>query len=210
MSEAAIVGFTAGGLGYLSGLGVYKALSFFGLALEVRQKISAFWSLASIGIAMSAVLMGAYAALRSSIVITPSLMRRWRMDKREVKYFEPYQMKIPVRFLYAEMDEYTDFVLNALKRLETHPTRMTSSIKTQQLGDRGMRIDFVYKSPGALAENFYTKNTLIIERGAEEGEMSVVLGSGGDQEWAYAVGSLIRMISMRWSMTQKNPEVGWD
>ena len=92
MSEAAIVGFAAGGLGYLGGLGVYKGLAFFGLALEVRQKVSALWSLASIGIAMTAVFMGAYVALRSSIVITPSLMRRWKMEKRGVKYFEPYEM----------------------------------------------------------------------------------------------------------------------
>jgi ABC-type antimicrobial peptide transport system permease subunit len=208
MSEAAIIGFTAGGLGYLSGLGVYKALSFFGLALEVRQKVSAFWSLASIGIAMTAVLMGAYAALRSSIVITPSLLRRWRMERRDVKFFEPYEMRIPVRFLHAEMEEYTDFVLQALKRLETHPTRNTSSIRTKELGDGGMRIDFVYKTLGTLAENFYTKNTLMIEKGSEEREMSVILRSFGDQEWAYTVGSLIRMISMRWSTTQKRLEVG--
>jgi len=208
MSEAAIVGFTAGGLGYLSGLGVYRALSFFGLALEVRQKVSAFWSLASIGIAMTAVLMGAYAALRSSIVITPSLMRRWRMDKRSVKYSEAYEMVIPVRFIPEEMGEYTDYMLNALRRLETHPTRCTSWIKTKDLPDRGMRIDFVYKTPGTLAENFYTKNTLLIERVPDEVEMSVVLKSMGDREWAYVVGSLVRMISMRWSTTQKHLGVG--
>jgi hypothetical protein len=210
MSEAAIVGFTAGGLGYLSGLGVYKALSFFGLALEVRQKVSAFWSLASIGIAMTAVLMGAYAALRSSIVITPSLMRRWRMEKRDVKYFEPYEMTIPVRFLQAETDGYYSFMLQALKRLENHPTRMTSSIKTKKLGDGGMRIDFIYRSPGSMTENFYTKNTIFIEKGVEKGEMGVRLKTSGDQDWAYAVGSLIRMISMRWSTTQKSPKVSED
>jgi hypothetical protein len=210
MSEAAIVGFTAGGLGYLSGLGVYKALSFFGLALEVRQKVSAFWSLASIGIAMTAVLMGAYAALRSSIVITPSLMRRWRMEKRDVKYFEPYEMTIPVRFLQAEKDGYYSFMLQALKRLENHPTRMTSSIKTKKLGDGGMRIDFIYRSPGSMTENFYTKNTIFIEKGVEKGEMGVRLKTSGDQDWAYAVGSLIRMISMRWSTTQKSPKISED
>jgi hypothetical protein len=205
MSEAAIVGFAAGGLGYLGGLGVYKGLAFFGLALEVRQKVSALWSLASIGIAMTAVFMGAYVALRSSIVITPSLMRRWRMEKRDVKYFEPYEMRIPVRFLPEEMGGYADYVLQALKRLETHHTRSTSSIKTQDLDDGGMRIDFVYRSPGSTAENFFTKNTLLIEKGAEGDEMSVKLRCSADREWAYVAGSLIRMISMRWSTTKKRP-----
>jgi ABC-type lipoprotein release transport system permease subunit len=199
MSEAAIVGFTAGGLGYLAGLGVYKGLSFFGLALEVRQKVSAFWSLASIGIAMTAVLMGAYVALRSSIVITPSMKRRWKIEKKDIKFFEPYEMRIPVRILQTAISGYTDYVLQALRRLETHPTRSTSSIKIQDLDDGGMRIDFIYRSPGATAENFYTKNTLFIEKGVEEDEMNVRLRCSSDQEGAYIVGSLVRMISMRWS-----------
>jgi len=207
MSEAAIVGFTAGGLGYLGGLGVYKGLAFFGLALEVRQKVSAFWSLASIGIAMTAVLMGAYVALRSSIVITPSLMRRWRIDKKDVKYFEPYEMTVPVRFLPAETRGYADYVVQALRRLETHPTRSTSSIKTQTLDDGGMRVDFVYRSPGSTAENFYTKNTLLIEKEAEVDEMRVRLRCSADREWAYVAGSLIRMISMRWSTTKERPHI---
>jgi hypothetical protein len=206
MSEAAIVGFTAGGLGYLGGLGVYKGLAFFGLALEVRQKVSAFWSLASIGIAMTAVLMGAYVALRSSIVITPSLMRRWKMDKSDVKFFEPYEMRVPVRFLPEEMGGYADYMLQALRRLKTHHTKSTSSIKTQDLDDGGMRIDFVYKSPGSIAENFFTKNTLLIEKG-EEDEMRVRLRCSADREWAYIVGSLIRMISMRWSTTKRMPMI---
>ena len=205
MSEAAIVGFAAGGLGYLGGLGVYKGLAFFGLALEVRQKVSALWSLASIGIAMTAVLMGAYVALRSSVVITPSLMRRWRMDKRDLQYYEPYEMIVPVRFLRAEMEGYADYVLQALRRLETHDTRSTSSIKTHDLDDGGMRIDFIYKSPGFTGENFFTKNALFIEKGAEEAEMSVRLMCTADREWAYVTGSLIRMISMRWSTTKRAP-----
>jgi ABC-type lipoprotein release transport system permease subunit len=207
MSEAAIVGFAAGGLGYLGGLGVYKGLAFFGLALEVRQKVSALWSLASIGIAMTAVFMGAYVALRSSIVITPSLMRRWRIEKRDIKYFEPYEMRIPVRFLPEEAGGYTDYMLQSLRRLETHRTRSTSSIKTQDLDDGGMRIDFLYKSTAPAAERFFTKNTLLIEKGAEGDEMSVRLRCSADREWAYVVGSLIRMISMSWSTTKKSPQI---
>jgi hypothetical protein len=68
-----------------------------------------------------------------------------------------------------------------------------------------MRIDFVYRSPGSTAENFFTKNTLLIEKGVEGDEMSVRLRCSADREWAYIVGSLIRMISMRWSTTKKRP-----
>jgi len=133
------------------------------------------------------------------------LMRRWKMDKKEVKYFEPFEMSVPVRFAPDEMRGYADYVLQALRRLETHDTRSTSSIKTQGLDDGGMRIDFIYKSPGFTGENFFTKNTLFIEKGAEEAEMSVRLMCTADREWAYVTGSLIRMISMRWSTTKRAP-----
>ncbi len=85
VAEASIIGLTAGGAGYLAGLGFYKGMGFLSLTLLVRQKVSAFWSIASIGIAMTAVLMGAFAALKSSVVITPSLMRRWRIDDRGLR-----------------------------------------------------------------------------------------------------------------------------
>jgi hypothetical protein len=78
--EATITGFIAGGLGYLIGLSFYKALAYLNIGLQVHQKVSAVWSIASIALAISAVLTGAYAALRNSVVITPSLMRRWKMD----------------------------------------------------------------------------------------------------------------------------------
>jgi hypothetical protein len=46
---------------------------------------------------------------------------------------------------------------------------------------------------------------LFIEKGAEEAEMSVRLRCTADREWAYVTGSLIRMISMRWSTTKRAP-----
>ncbi|MFQ6053439.1 MAG: FtsX-like permease family protein, partial [Candidatus Bathyarchaeia archaeon] len=49
-AEASIIGITAGGVGYLAGLGLYRAMALSKLALEVHQKVSAFWSLAAIGI----------------------------------------------------------------------------------------------------------------------------------------------------------------
>jgi hypothetical protein len=46
---------------------------------------------------------------------------------------------------------------------------------------------------------------LLIEKGTEEDEMNVRLRCSADREWAYVAGSLIRMISMRWSTTKIHP-----
>ena len=92
IAEAFITGFIAGGFGYLIGLGFYKGLSILNIGLLVQQKVSAIWSLAAIGLAISAVFTGAYAALQNSIVITPSLMRRWIIKRDKESFQEPWRI----------------------------------------------------------------------------------------------------------------------
>jgi hypothetical protein len=205
VAEASILGLTAGGLGYLGGLGVYKGMAVVGLSLEVRQKVSAFWSLASIGIAMTAVLMGAFASLRSSVVITPSLMRRWRIEDQGGG-FEAVEMSIPVRLLREEVDGFVAYVVGALKDLEDDPVKNTSSIKVFS-EEEDVRIEFIYKAPTSTVGNFYTKNSIHIERDGEDGEVGVRLSTYGDREWAHTTGSLVRMIAMRWSTSQERIEL---
>lgn len=201
VAEATIVGLSAGGLGYLAGLGVYKGLSFLSLALEVRQKVSAVWSIASIGIAMTAVLMGALSALKGSVVITPSLMRKWRIEGEMRTPFEPFEIVIPVRLLPEDVDDFVEFVVRGLRRLEDNPVRMTSSIKVFGKTDEAeRRVDFVYKTVGSVSSNFYTKNSLFIER-TPDGEITVRLRSYGEKNWAHTTGSLVRMLAMRWSVS---------
>ena len=200
VAEASIIGVIAGGVGYLGGLSLYRAMAFLQLALEVHQKVSALWSLAAIGIAMTAVLIGAMAALRSSIVITPSLMRRWRIEKRRVDFTEPWEFPIPVKPLPEEVEGFVDFVVRSLRALEDSPVRMTSSIRVSSEAEGAVkRVDFVYKTTQLAGGNFYTKNTLLVESGPEEGEIDVRLRSSGDQAWAHTTGTLLRMIAMRWS-----------
>ncbi|MCX6641922.1 MAG: ABC transporter permease, partial [Candidatus Bathyarchaeota archaeon] len=78
VAEASIIGFIGGGIGYLAGITLYKVMPALGLAVDVHMKVSIFWSIASIGIAISAVIVGAIVALRNSVVITPSLVRKWK------------------------------------------------------------------------------------------------------------------------------------
>jgi len=200
VAEASITGVIAGGAGYLGGLGLYRAMALSGLALEVHQKVSAFWSLAAIGIAMTAVLMGALAALRSSVIITPSLMRRWRIAKRREHYTEPWEFSIPVRLLPGEVGGFVDFVVCALRAREADPVRRTSSIRVSTEAEGTVRrVYFVYRATQSTAGNFYTKNTLLVELRPGEEEAGVRLRSYGDQEWAHATGTMVRMLAMEWS-----------
>jgi hypothetical protein len=192
VAEATITGFIAGGLGYLAGLGVYKGLAYLNIGLQVHQKVSAVWSLASIGLAISAVLTGAYAALRNSTVITPSLMRRWRIDRSSGGFDKPWKLRIPVILEPEEVDLYLEFMEERLQLLTSHPTEMTTRIKFYK-DER--RITFIYRSVQASTGTLYTKNEVKIIK-IDESECTVEMESMGDSDYVHVVGSIVRRITM--------------
>ena len=201
VAEATITGFIAGGLGYLVGLGFYKGLAILNIGLLVHQKVSAVWSLAAIGLAISAVVTGALAALQNSVVITPSLMRRWKIDRTKGGFQDPWEIDIPIKLERAEVNNYLEFVELRLRDLMDHPTQMTSSIKRADKGEI-KTINFVYKSVQTTTGNFYTKNLLSVFP-KENGEYGARLDSYGDFDWVHVVGSLVRRISMDYSTERK-------
>ena len=197
VAEASITGFIAGGLGYLVGLGFYKALAILNIGLQVHQKVSAVWSFAAIGLAISAVVTGAFAALKNSVVITPSLMRRWRLDRKTGGFQQPWRVDIPIKLEAAEVKPYLDFIESKLLLLVNHPTQVTSSIKRKE-----KTLGFVYKSFQTTTGNFYTKNTLRLFP-LETGEYGAVLECLGETEWVHVAGSLIRRITMDYSTDKR-------
>jgi len=204
VAEASILGVAAGGAGYLAGLVLYRAMAFFELALEVHQKISAFWSLASIGIAMTAVIMGAIAALRGSVIITPSLMRRWRFEEERETFNEPWEISVPVKLLPEEVEAFFDFFVRALRAREGDPVRRASSIRVSTEAEgASKRVDFVYRD--TETGQFYTRNALTVERRAD-GEVAVRLRTYSDKVWAHIAGTMVRLIAIEWSAMRGGSE----
>jgi len=204
VAEASIIAVAAGGTGYLAGLVLYRAMAFFELALEVHQKISAFWSLASIGIAMTAVLMGAFAALRGSVIITPSLTRRWRFEEDREDFMEPWEIYVPIKLLPEEVESFFEFFVRALRAREGNPVRRTSSIRVSTEAEgAAKRVDFVYRD--AETGQFYTRNALTVERSAD-GKVAVRLRTYSDKVWAHTAGTMVRLIAIEWSTIRGGSE----
>lgn len=201
IAEATITGFIAGGLGYLIGLGFYKALAILNIGLQVHQKVSAVWSLAAIGLAISVVVTGALAALKNSVVITPSLMRRWKIDRSTGGFQEPWNIDVPIKLDPGEVDVYLDYVEIHLQELQDHHTHITSSIKRRTEEDQSI-LSFIYKAVQTTTGNFYTRNTLRVAP-TENGEYGAFLESLGEPEWVHVAGSLVRRISMDYSTEKK-------
>lgn len=199
VAEVGLMGFMAGGLGYLLGFGVYKLMGAVGLALEVHQKVSALWLVASIMIVIAAVFVGALTALKSSIVITPSLARRWRFDKDSFAYNEPWIIKIPLKLRDEQLDDFVDFMTKALKRYEDDPSLATSMIRTERRGD-DVLIRFIHKSVNSMVGDIYIRNVLLLKPGPG-GEYSVSFESIGNSGMSHMSGSLVRLLTMEWSTT---------
>ena len=205
IAEAFIIGIIAGGTGYLVGLSLYRVIAFFGLAIEVRQKVSALWSFATICIAMTAVITGTIPVLKNSTDITPSSMRRWKIYERRSDANEPFEVTIPVKLLPEEIDTFSDFVVRALKA-HNDPVRKISSVSVfADEHEATKRIGFVYKAKTSLdAGTFYTNNILIIEKMPNE-DVEVRLQSDGSKNHVYTTGNLMRMFAMQWSTIRGKP-----
>jgi hypothetical protein len=174
------------------------------LQLEVAQKVSAFWSLLSLVIALTAVIVGALVALRFSIVITPSYKRRWDIKSDKADIYSPWEISIPVKLEHDEVKTYFDYMLKELRALEGHPVKQTSSIKERQIGDGGEAvIEFVYKATKITVGELYTRNQLMMESQTENGLVSVKLKSWGAKHWSHEAGTLIRLLTMRWSTIRR-------
>jgi len=79
-------------------------------------------------------------------------------------------------------------------------TKKTSMIKVYE-EDKMVNISFVYSSTSPTVGELYTRNTLIITENGEK-EVEVKMSSTGERQWSHEVGSMVRMIIMRWSTSQ--------
>ena len=197
VSEAAVTAFTAGGLGYLAGLGLYRLMPALGLALDVQQKVSATWCVASVGLSLSAVLVGAFAALRGSLIVTPSLTRRWKVGDPTDSLNGLYRLPIPLRLAEDEAEGFSEYLVGRLRGLEEDPVKKTAMVKEEREGE-AIVVSFIYRSSQTTTGNFYTTNRVTVERDGDGG-YGVRLESVGEAEWVHEAGGLVRLVAMEWS-----------
>jgi hypothetical protein len=110
--EAVLMGFIGGAVGYLVGQGAYRLLAFASIEVLVEQKVSAIWTLISLSVAIIAVVVGAMVALKASTVITPSLLRRWRVTDVRPVGTSAVPLPIPVRVNVNEVEDVFTYIID--------------------------------------------------------------------------------------------------
>jgi hypothetical protein len=180
-------------------LGTYKFIYLVTPELQVQQKVSAIWSLMAIGISLTAVLMGGMVALRSSVSITPSLQRRWRIDTSRDKA-QVTRIELPIHVFPDELEEYYDYLEDQLKKRSKTGDLLVWMLRREEGETTGFF--FIYSSEGTNISRLYTKNRIEIELGEDE-TYSTILFSDGDDDSVTQAGVLIRKICLEWTMRRE-------
>jgi hypothetical protein len=203
LAEVVMIGVLGGGVGYLLGLGWYKIMAYFSLALQVKQKGSALWVLGAIAISMAAVLVGGYVAVRGSTVITPSQRRRWSSGRSISSRFEPLELDLPIAVTDDEVESFIVYLIEKLKALENDVDYVTSLIKErrEETESASVRtIEFYYRSAVPIDRSTDTSNKIILTREKENEAYAIKLVSLGEAEGVQRVANLLRQSIMEWSI----------
>jgi len=148
VAEAIVLAFIGGGFGYLLGISSYRLASnpIFG-ALEVREKTSAEWGLIALFFSLATAILGSLIpALQSSTLVTPSLLRRWRIreSERPEGADNIWKIDLPIKILQREIEPFTAFILD---RLEESGGVTRESIKLEKISEEARKISFIYNPP---------------------------------------------------------------
>ncbi|MDQ1280026.1 MAG: hypothetical protein QG670_1288 [Thermoproteota archaeon] len=210
IAEAAITGIIGGGIGYLLGLGSYKVMSVFSLLVEVRSKVSAAWSLASILLSLAAVLVGAAVALRFSAVITPSLLRRWKTEETSSPTGKELEFSIPIRVKEEDLESMFNYTVTRIRKnlrgvgLEKYMERIKwFDKKTSELHVRGFHFGVIPNRDLVVGSSSFD---LTASRKKDEESYSLKIAFKqmiGRDDSAYRTTSFLRMALLEWSSPKK-------
>ena len=169
VAEAAVIGFIGGGLGYLLGISGYRlaAVPLFG-ALQVREKASAEWGLIALLISGAAsILASLIPSMQASTIVTPSLLRKWRIggSERPTEAGRPWVIDLPIRLLPRELEPFTGFMLERLREGSSRTADkvdFVTGVRLEETSDSGplRRLSFDYYPQPAVR----SRNELVIEQ----------------------------------------------
>jgi len=207
MAEATVLGFVGGGLGYLFGISGYRAATvpFLG-ALQVREKVSAEWGILALLLSITAaVLASAIPAIKASTIVTPSLLRKWRLEPDESprKEGQPWTVDLPIKLRPREVDAFVSFIQKKLQSFTESSIEHIEELKrkdtdTEEGPLKRLSFKHFYQS-----KSFGTNNELIVSRSVEkyyfDAKLVSLPVSGGVKESVHKVVTYLRKLIFEWN-----------
>ena len=199
-AEALIIGVLAGGLGYLLGLSLYRIMVFLSINIDVIQKTSALWTIASLGISVTAVLIGTLIALRFSVAITPSLRRKWKAEEKP-QGMDSWNFDIPIKVPLKEAHSVLDYFRNRLQEWKGEDNIQIDRLKniTEETSE-GIQngLSFTYRL-GSGQGTFISSNKLLLSKNKDQNNYVLKLISKAGKDQAYETANFVRRLFLEWS-----------
>jgi len=205
LSEAFLLGFVGGSLGYILSFGILKLMQVAGIVVPVDVKTSTLDLLAVVGLStLSSAVAAVIPALRASAYATPSLRRRWRLEAELVG--GEWRVEIPARIPASKAPHFADFVVERLREEEYGIERAVRDIRLSKRieGERMVyEIEFTYSRGGNRP---FTAWSRLIVRPVSPEFYGVMLATRPQsvymrfsQSYVQEVTSFVRNIVLEWA-----------
>ncbi|MEM2137223.1 MAG: FtsX-like permease family protein, partial [Candidatus Methanomethylicia archaeon] len=202
LNESLVLGFSAGSLGYVLGIVLYKFMSNVS-SIEVAPKISFMWVFFSLTLALLSSILGSSIILRSSLVVVPSKLWNIRYTTKSTAEDEVRVFEIPVKLSSSSIEPFLSFISN---RLRNYPSTSEEFIKVigshvdKVNGKLVYKLIFTYDVGSGSTSKNNSRN--VLEVYVENGECRVSLyvkcvGSNPEKH-SLNVARLVRHIVMEW------------
>ena len=163
ISEAIIVGLISSGIAYLFTAIMFSTKIFWRFLPQIDVKISSMDVLTCIAVSiLLCIISSIIPSFKSSTIITPSLQRRWKMERRAPE--EGFVERLPVRIPKEKINSFLDFLEDRLKTYNLGVSICEVDILEKDY--RKPRLIFMYKSTATLSRracNTYNEVTFKLE-----------------------------------------------
>ncbi len=207
MAEAAVLGFVGGGLGYLFGISGYRVatIPFLG-GLQVREKVSAEWGILALLLSIIAVVLAsAIPAIKASTIVTPSLLRKWKLEENgsPKEAGRPWTIDLPVKLRPREVDTFVSFIQKRLQSVPRGPLEYIEELKREDAdAGEGPIKKLSFKHFYSEAKSLGTTNELIVSRPVGKDYFNAKLFSlplRGIRESVHKVVTYVRKLIFEWN-----------
>ncbi|MEM4568747.1 MAG: FtsX-like permease family protein [Thermofilaceae archaeon] len=127
LSEALLLGFVGGSLGYIVGVSTFRVVQWTGVALPVDVKTSVWDMMGVVTLSITSSLAAALVpSLKASQYVTPSLRRRWKLEAQVVG--GEWYVEIPIRVSAERVAQFVDYLAERLREEERGIERSTARV----------------------------------------------------------------------------------
>jgi len=209
IAEALVLGIIASGIGYVLSVASYKVMAGLQAGLQVRQKVSAVWGIASIVVALTVAALGAlYPAYKSAFIVVPSMLRRFRLES-EVKR-GVYEIPIPLKIPEGLIEDFIKFAEKWLNKSSRGAEVISDVLATEEEvveGGKMRRIIFTYEYPdGMIRARTTNELEVFLPRGEKFWHLRLKclpVRFSFPADAAYATTRLVRKLVLEWSSRVK-------